>query len=186
VYPRHALEALGEAGLLGLISSPEVGGLGLGFDAAVGMVGGIGAVCASTPPLGGLHFAATAVIEAYGPGHVGKDVAGGRHVTTLAFSERGSRGQFWVPLGTALASGKAVCLDAHKSWVTSAGQADSYVWSSRPVAADGAMTLWLVPSNTPGLTGAAPYQGLGLRGNASSPVGRERVVVADGRPPGDA
>ena len=41
--------------------------------------------------------------------------------------------------------GDGVRLDARKSWVTAAGQADSYVWSSRPLAADGPMTLWLVP-----------------------------------------
>jgi len=34
--------------------------------------------------------------------------------------------------------------------------------------------LWLVPAHTAGLTVAAPFDGLGLRGNASSPV------IADG------
>ncbi|HEY7325783.1 MAG TPA: acyl-CoA dehydrogenase family protein, partial [Streptosporangiaceae bacterium] len=61
-------------------------------------------------------------------------------------------------------------LDASKSWVTSAGHADSYVWSSRPVHADGPMTLWLVPGSTDGLTVAGQFDGLGLRGNASAPM----------------
>ena len=61
-------------------------------------------------------------------------------------------------------------LDAETSWVTSAGEADSYVWTSRPVAADGPSTLWLVPATTAGLAVGAPFDGLGLRGNASSPV----------------
>src|SRR5690348_9009024 len=63
-----------------------------------------------------------------------------------------------------------VHLSADKSWVTSAGEADSYVWSSRPLAADGPMTLWLVPANAAGLSVTGPFDGLGLRGNASRPV----------------
>jgi alkylation response protein AidB-like acyl-CoA dehydrogenase len=63
----------------------------------------------------------------------------------LAFSESGSRSHFWAPRSTATAGGGEVRLDANKSWVTSAGEADSYVWSSRPLEAAGPMTLWLVP-----------------------------------------
>jgi alkylation response protein AidB-like acyl-CoA dehydrogenase len=68
-------------------------------------------------------------------------------------------------------------LDAHKSWITSAGQVDSYVWSSKPLAADGASTIWLVPARSPGLTISTPFDGLGLRGNHSSPVRAEGVLV---------
>ncbi|MGE3413889.1 MAG: acyl-CoA dehydrogenase family protein, partial [Dehalococcoidia bacterium] len=63
-----------------------------------------------------------------------------------------------------------VRLDGHKSWVTSAAEADLYVWSSRPTAGEGASTLWLVPSDTAGLSVPAAFDGLGLRGNCSSPV----------------
>jgi alkylation response protein AidB-like acyl-CoA dehydrogenase len=91
-------------------------------------------------------------------------------------------------LGTAAASGDQVTLNAHKSWVTSAAAADSYVWSSRPLAADGPMTLWLVPRESPGLTIGEQFDGLGLRGNGSVPVEANGVTVdrsamlgADGR-----
>jgi alkylation response protein AidB-like acyl-CoA dehydrogenase len=63
-----------------------------------------------------------------------------------------------------------VLLDAEKSWVTSAGHADSYVWTARATAAEGPSTLWLVPADTDGLAITAGFDGLGLRGNASSPV----------------
>jgi alkylation response protein AidB-like acyl-CoA dehydrogenase len=61
-------------------------------------------------------------------------------------------------------------MQPHQRWATSAGQADSYVWSSRPLAADGPSTIWLVPGNADGLRIPAPFNGLGLRGNHSSPV----------------
>ena len=103
-------------------------------------------------------------------------IAAGEHLSTLAFSESGSRSHFWAPLSTATLDGDEVVLDASKSWVTSAGEATSYVWTSRTALGrrpTGA-TLWLVPADTAGLKVAAPFDGLGLRGNASSPI------VADG------
>ena len=87
-----------------------------------------------------MHYAATAIIEAHGPTDVREAIAAGRHLTTLAFSEVGSRSHFWAPVSTATPPTTAtasVRLDARKSWVTSAGEADVYVWSSRPLAADG-------------------------------------------------
>jgi len=113
----------------------------------------------------------------HGPEAVRRAIARGEHLTTLAFSEEGSRSHFWAPIGTATAGGDGVRLDARKSWVTSAGQADSYVWSSRPLAGDGPMTLWLVPTTAAGLHQPQPFDGLGLRGNSSTPVVAEGVTV---------
>ncbi|GIJ63330.1 acyl-CoA dehydrogenase family protein [Virgisporangium aurantiacum] len=178
-YPRSAVTALGAAGLLGLTSAREVGGAGLGLDAAAEVIEGLAGVCGSTAMVVLMHYAATAAVELHGPEDVRRAIAAGRHVTTLAFSEQGSRSHFWVPRSTATANGDKVTLNARKSWVTSAGEADSYVWSSRPLSGDG-MTLWLVPSATAGLTVAGPFDGVGLRGNASRPVtATDAVLPAD-------
>jgi len=176
-YPRAQLEALGEAGILGLASSPDVGGGGGSLAAAATVVDQLARHCGSTAMVVMMHYSATAVIEAHGPRDVREAIAAGRHVTTLAFSEAGSRSHFWAPLGTAAQQDGAVRLDAQKSWVTAAGEADSYVWSSRPIAAAGPMTLWLVPSDAVGLSVPAPFDGVGLRGNASSPVTANGVEV---------
>src|SRR5215210_320092 len=156
-YPGPALDALGAAGLLGLVSSPDVGGMGGGFRAAASVVQELARNCASTAMVVLMHYAATAVLEAHGPTEVREAIAAGRYVTTLAFSEAGSRSHFWVPTSTATATDGGVRLDARKSWVTSAGEADGYVWSSRPVAADGPSTLWLVPAGTSGLSVGVPF-----------------------------
>ncbi|HMO59554.1 MAG TPA: acyl-CoA dehydrogenase family protein [Roseiflexaceae bacterium] len=177
VFPRAALQALGDTGLLGLISATDVGGMGLAHRAAADVVAQLAGSCASTAMVVCMHYAATAVIEAYGPRAIREAIAGGRHLSTLAFSEAGSRSHFWAPLSSATASNGHVRLDAHKSWATSAGQADSYVWSSRPLAADGPSTIWLVPAATTGLHVTAPFDGMGLRGNASSPVHADGVLV---------
>ncbi|HUR23468.1 MAG TPA: acyl-CoA dehydrogenase family protein [Acidimicrobiales bacterium] len=169
-YPRAALDALARAGLLGLISAPEVGGGGEGHRAATAVVQSLAEVCGSTAMVVMMHYCGAAVVEAFGPTDVRERIAAGAYVTTLAFSEVGSRSMFWAPMSTATATGDTVTLDAQKSWVTSAGQADGYVWSSKPVAAEGPSTLWLVPKDTPGLKVGAPFDGLGLRGNSSSPM----------------
>ncbi len=187
-FPRDSVQALGDAGLLGLISAPQVGGGGGSLAAAAQVIESVGARCASTAMVVLMHYAAVSVIEAHGPQDVRRAIARGDHLSSLAFSEVGSRSHFWAPLGTATAGeGDTVQLDARKSWVTSAGQADSYVWSSRPLAGaggmaqggmtQGGMTLWLVPSKAQGLRVAGKFDGLGLRGNASSPVSGVDVVV---------
>ncbi len=178
-YPRTALDALGRSGLLGLISSKEVGGMGEGLRAASSLVEQVGTACGSTGMVLCMHFCGTAVIERYGPRDIREAIAAGRHVTTLALSEAGSRSHFWVPVSTALAipGESTVRLDADKSWATSAGHADSYVWSSRPLAAKGLCTFWLVPGNAPGLSFPVVFDGMGLRGNASSPIEARDVRV---------
>jgi alkylation response protein AidB-like acyl-CoA dehydrogenase len=172
------MQALGKAGLLGLISAKDVGGLGEGHRAATFVVLEIGKYCASTAMVVCMHYAGTAVIEAYGPREVREAIAAGQYIMTLAFSESGSRSHFWASTSSATTLGDKVRLDAHKSWVTSAGQADGYVWSSRPVTAEGLSSIWLVAANTPGLRVAAPFNGLGLRGNCSSPVVAREVIVS--------
>jgi alkylation response protein AidB-like acyl-CoA dehydrogenase len=137
----------------------------------------IAGACSSTAMVVLMHFSAVSVLEAHGPRDVREAVAAGRHLSTLAFSEAGTRSHFWAPAGTAVRDGDGVRLDARKSWITAAGEADSYVWSSRPLAADGPMTLWRVPSTASGLSEPGAFDGLGLRGNASRPITADGVVV---------
>jgi alkylation response protein AidB-like acyl-CoA dehydrogenase len=124
-----------------------------------------------------MHYCGSAVLAKLGSAQVNRDIAAGRHISTLAFSEAGSRSHFWAPVGTARLDGDSVVLDAKKSWITSARHATAYVWSSKPVEGTGASTLWLVPGGAPGISFPAPYNGLGLRGNDSAPVGATGVRV---------
>ena len=176
-FPGAAVAALGEAGLLGLISASEIGGMAEGPRSASVVIERLARSCGSTAMVVMMHYAATAVIEQHGPRDVREAIAAGKHLSTLAFSEHGSRGHFWAPVSTAAEAGGLVTLNAGKSFVTSAGEADSYLWSSRPVSAEGASTIWLVPTTTPGLRVAGRFDGLGLRGNASTAIAADDVVI---------
>jgi alkylation response protein AidB-like acyl-CoA dehydrogenase len=186
-FPRTNIDALAKVGLLGLASSADVGGRGLGMRAAAEVIEKLAGTCGSTAMVLLMHYSATAVLEANASEEIRRAVAADEHLSTLAFSEVGSRSHFWVPLSTAAGENGEVRLDARKSWATAAGEADSYVWSSRPLAGDGPMTLWFVPRDTAGLNVAGPFDGVGLRGNSSKPItatdvriSRDAMLGADG------
>ena len=174
-FPTESVEGLREAGLLGLTDLAD----------AAAVIERVSGACGSTAMVALMHYAGAALLQAHGPDSEKADIAAGRHLTTLAFSEAGSRSHFWAPESTAVREGNAVRLDARKSWVTSGAQADSFVWSSRPLAADGPMTLWLVPSDAAGLDKSATFDGLGLRGNGSIPVAADGVLIDPDRQLGD-
>ena len=178
VFPEKSIIALKNAGLLGAVSAPEYGGLGLGPSGAVTIVERLARECGSTAMVATMHFSGTVVLEAFASKNIRRAAASGEHLSTLAFSEDGSRSQFWVPTGTASPEGKEIAvLNARKSWVTAASKATAYVWSSRPIAVEGVSTIWLVPSTTNGLSVQGPFDGLGLRGNDSSPVVADNVKI---------
>lgn len=179
-FPRSAIDALGRIAILGALSATDVGGANSGLRAAAGVVEQLSNACGSTAMVVLMHYAATSVIEAHGPTDIRQQIAAGKHLSTLAFSEVGSRSHFWAPLSTATRVDGQVRLDANKSWVTSAGQADSYVWSSKPIAGDaGPMTLWLVPAKSKGLTRSGAFDGLGLRGNSSTPMTAQGLELSE-------
>lgn len=176
-FPDASIAALKAAGLLGALSAPAVGGAGLGLRGAAAIVRRVAEECGSTAMVLCMHYCGVAVLEVYAAEEVRREAASGEHLSTLAFSEAGSRSHFWAPAGAAENNGSGVTLSARKSWITSATRAAAYVWSSRPLEAEGASTIWLVPSDAPGLTVHGPFEGLGLRGNDSSPVSAEKVHV---------
>jgi alkylation response protein AidB-like acyl-CoA dehydrogenase len=179
-FPERGLNALADAGLMGAVSAPEVGGLGLGVRGAANIVGRLAQDCGSTAMVVCMHFCGATVLDAFASREVRRAAASGEHLSTLAFSEAGSRSHFWAPVSSATRGDGQVTLNARKSWVTSASYATAYVWSSQPVTSGtGFSTLWLVPAGTPGLQVHGSFDGLGLRGNDSSPVWADDVRVPE-------
>jgi len=178
-FPEASIAALSRAGALGILSAKDVGGAGLGPRAAAMAVERVARECGSTAMVLCMHLSGVAVLEKFAPLEVRKAAATGAHLSTLAFSEAGSRSHFWALIGTATKKGADIALNSKKSCCTSAHRATAYVWSSKPVAAEGASTIWLVPASSPGLRVASNFDGLGLRGNDSAPIVAEGVMVPE-------
>lgn len=169
IFPREVIDAFLASGLAGLLSAKDRGGMGGSPREASNVVERLGRECGSTAMIVAMHYCGATVIEALGSDDHRAAVAGGKALTTLAFSEAGSRSHFWAPVSTAAREGDEVVLNAKKSWATSANHADLFVWSSQGTQGDGA-SIWLVPRATPGIASSAPFDGMGLRGNDSAPV----------------
>lgn len=168
------MTALGEAGLLGLTVSADLGGGGRGPAEAAEVVARIAGSCPVTAAVLQSHYAAVAVIEACcGSAWVRGEIAAGRHLSSLALAD----GAYGAAGATATRSGEVVALSARKREVVAAGEADSYVWSSSPLAAADGLTLWLVPAHAPDLFVPARPDGAGPHGSATSTVVADPVLV---------
>ena len=181
-FPSEAIAALGEAGLMGLLVPTELGGLGQSPLAAAAVVDELAQQCGSTAMVYMMHLCGVSCYLA-APEQFEDELraaAEGRHLSTLAFSEKGSRSQFWAPVSKAVAEGDGFKLDAEKSWVTSAGVADGIVASSGASGGEGA-SVWLIRKDDPGLSITGGWSSLGMRGNQSNPMRLENVALDSSR-----
>jgi alkylation response protein AidB-like acyl-CoA dehydrogenase len=177
-FSTEAVLSFGESGLLGLMLPVDVGGLALGPRTFAAVIGTLAEADASVAMVYLMHILGTAMISAarqtatQAVTPILQEISAGRHLSTLAFSEAGSRSHFWAPVSRAQRNGNGVRISAKKSFVTSAGHAHSYVISSLSPEATGPTesTLYLLPAQTRGLSVAGPWDGLGLRANASAPI----------------
>ena len=184
-FSTEAVDALGESGLLGLLLPVDFGGSGLGPRTFAAVMATLAEADASVAMVYLMHILGTVAIVTARPSAaqalapILREIGAGRHLSTLAFSEAGSRSHFWAPISRAHRNGNGVHISAKKSWVTSAGHAHSYVVSA--LAPEGAgptdSTLYLLAAETRGLSVAGPWDGLGLRANASAPIALDDCQV---------
>lgn len=191
-WPAAGMAAL-RSELGGLVVPEQFGGMGHGLLAVAQVGEATGRACASTSICFGMHLVASAVIAAKATQTQQErylaPIAAGEHLTTLAVSEPGTGGEFWLPqtrmehLG-----GDSVRLTGTKSFVTNSDHADSYVVSTvatDPGAPPGQFSCVVVDADLPGLEWGAPWQGFGMRGNSSRTVQLQGVEIASSQLLGD-
>ena len=103
-FSTEAVESLGESGLLGLLLPGDFGGAGLGPRTFADVTATLAEADASVAMVYLMHILGTATISAARPDAtravtpILQEIAAGRHLSTLAFSEAGSRSHFWAPI----------------------------------------------------------------------------------------
>jgi alkylation response protein AidB-like acyl-CoA dehydrogenase len=183
-FPRESIDALRFAGLLGLGVPESYGGPGGGPAEVARAIEEVAAACASTGMVYTMHLVAAQTLLAGTNGDGVKAetlraIAAGEHLSTLAYSESGSRSHFWAQVSRAAPANGGVRIDADKSWITSASAADSYIAATGAAGSDDPIEteLYLIDAGADGIEVVEPFDGLGMRGNDSSPV-RFRGVLA--------
>jgi len=108
-FSTEAVDALSREDLLGLMVPTEAGGSGLGPRTFAVVVATLAEADASVAMVYLMHVLGAATIAAARPGATVaptlQEIAAGRHLTTLAFSEAGSRSHFWIPISRARQNG---------------------------------------------------------------------------------
>jgi alkylation response protein AidB-like acyl-CoA dehydrogenase len=184
-FPLKSVEALSSAGLMGLCLPTSVGGHGQAPRTFAAVVEELAQACGSTAMIYVMHVtaaAAASVSTIANKDAVLADMASGKHLTTLAFSEKGSRSMFWMPMSKLVPADGGYVTSAYKSWVTSAKHASSFVSSAQKPGAASPLesTVYLLKNPAPGVRIAGGWDGLGLRGNDSAPISVEDYRVAEG------
>jgi alkylation response protein AidB-like acyl-CoA dehydrogenase len=131
-----------------------------------------------------MHTSALALIAHLAEGdQVGivREICTSGLLCTYATSEFGSGGRWWHMDEFATRTEAGFLIDAKKSFVTCAGHATFYVVPLRSSrhSPGGELTLFLVDSRHNEVVVLSKWDGMGLRGNASSPVQFKSCCISD-------
>lgn len=182
-FPRENFAALAEAGLLGLPASEALGGPGGDVMTTTLVTEALAQGCASTAMCYHMHICAAALILALAEGdqvaHFVQPIVRGERLCTYATSEPGSGSRWWHMDSCPEKEAETYLIDAHKSFVTSAGEADYYVVPLRatPYSHPNELSIFVVEGSDADLKIMGRWDGMGLRGNASAPVHFDRCRV---------
>ncbi|QFY43212.1 acyl-CoA dehydrogenase [Candidatus Methylospira mobilis] len=182
IFPRENLNALAKAGWNGILLPKEYGGLGLDHVAFSIVAEEIGRADASTGLVYVMHTGAAQTINLFGNEEQKRRwLAPARNglLGTYSTSEKASGGHWWFNLSEASRNGDdGYLLNAEKSFTTSAGKADYYIFQTRSPGAKSAtdISFFIVDSKLDGIT-AGRWEALGVRGNHSGPLSFKNVAV---------
>jgi len=173
LWPAHSMQALAGAGLTGLQVPEALGGHGQGLLALSVLTETIGKACPSSALCFGMHCVGTAVIAAKATDYQNKQylrqIAAGRHITSLALSESGTGANFYLAESSLIPDGEDFLINGTKQFVTNGGHADSYVVSvaNMHAAEGGDFSCLIVDRHSSGMEWLEPWKGFGMRGNSS-------------------
>jgi isovaleryl-CoA dehydrogenase len=179
-YPSDNLDALGAAGLLGLLVPAAYGGRGGTLTDLALVCEELGRGCASTAMCFLMHGCGSALIAAAATADQAdrwlRPAATGDALATLAFSERVTGAHFYQPDIRVAAVDGAFRLSGRKSFVTSGGYARLYPMLVQASGTAG-LDILIVTPDLDGVSFEGQWDGLGMAGNSSIAMVLSDVAV---------
>ncbi len=188
MFPAEQLAALREAGLMGLRGERGDGGAGEGLLTTCLVTEALAEACPSTALIYKMHLESIEMVcrvpTATQREQIVPKLVAGEWLSTVAGSEAGHKGGAWADAPKALVTqvdGGYEVRNVAKSFVTAAGLADSYFFMcsmERPDARPRQL-MFQIHRDDLEWTVDGPWDGLGMRGNNSSPMTFNGFLPAD-------
>jgi len=186
-FPRQAVDCLAKSGMLGVTIPSAWGGMGLDTVACTLMIEELASACASTAAIVGLQnllvcepilrFGTEAQRRAWLPG-----LASGTKLGCFALTEPSGGSDLDGMDTVARREGEDWILRGTKSFVTACSDAQlALVFAGTPSGEKTALSAFLVPTDTPGVSFGAAYDKMGLRGALAA-----TMAIEDARLPASA
>ncbi|MBB6735578.1 acyl-CoA dehydrogenase family protein [Cohnella zeiphila] len=180
-FPREGIEALGRAGLLGLLVPEQAGGLGGTVADLAAVTEVLAEACGSTAMCFLMHCCATAVVSAKATPEQQerylRPIARGEKLGTLAFSETGTGAHFYSPEISAVHDNGEFVLNGRKSFVTNGDKADFLIVVTNASSPELGLDMLIVDAGSPGARFDGVWEGIGLSGNNSISLRLDNVRV---------
>jgi acyl-CoA dehydrogenase len=181
-FPREAVRAAAELGLLGVLVPPRYGGAGLDHLAFVICIEELARACASTAVIVDVHSSvASEPVLLYGTEEQKRTwlprLASGELLGAFALSEPGSGSDAASLTTTARRAGSDWVLTGRKTFITNAGEAGLYLVFARtgPEPRAAGVSAFLVPAAAEGVQVGQVFRKMGLNGSPTGELVLEEV-----------
>lgn len=183
-FPKDVVKQMGELGLMGIPISEEYGGSGMDFTSYIIAIHELSKVSATvgvilsvhtsvgTNPI--LYFGTEAQKQKFVP-----KLASGEYIGAFAITEPGAGSDAASIKTSAVRKGDHYVLNGSKIFITNAGEADTYIVSTKtdPNAGSRGITTFIVEKDTPGFSVGKKEKKMGLHGSNTSELIFEDALV---------
>ncbi len=181
-HPKRLVESAGEAGLAGILTSPEYGGAGGTHRDFIEFIEAVARADASSAVVLDVHLSVgTEPLIVFGnddqKARYLPRLASGEWLAAFALTEPAG-GSDAVALQTqAVRDGDSYVLDGAKAFITSAGDADLYIVMARTGSGSRGVSAFLVEGAWPGVSAGMPLEKMGLHGSWTAELVLQGVRV---------
>ncbi len=187
IFPEENVKLLGEHGFLSIGIDKERGGSGGNIFTSTIVAEELAQGCSSTAMAYLMHVSTLPLLSriANDPQYdkyISKIIAG-ECLVSYSQSEKGTGSRLWHMDSCAVELENCYVINSFKSFATSSGHCDAYMLVVRgdENSSPNELSIFFVDAKDPNIKIIGKWDGMGLRGNASTPVHFEDIIVAKDR-----